>query len=360
MTELILVENADVEVKLVEDKKKNLCVQIIVDNKYTHIFDSKTREARMVSEMEISVFSKLMNGGTYIFTHDGKLVDYRNSAYKGFRHSEDAIKTLSDKIGYDVAKEESTFMRRRERPISDVFGQFRAEREIFLGGLSEPFYLDIASLGEGGSFKNRIVYKWNPFDSNILTTIEVERLICLNGMVGISPLVTRKVPIINDWERHLEIVSLQIKPTVNALLQDRFIKMSDTHASVANVLEARQMLLDRSQLKSVNGADQLSELIKMTDVQSRLRDVYRDEVFKQNGGRAAASDLTQFDLFNILTETCSHTAGTSGSNEKIQKFLNKLTFDYNKNEISGNAKISQESDHRRVFFGKSKNEGDVK
>lgn len=356
MTELIVLANAKVEVKLNEDAKKNIVVNIVVNDRYVHTFDHKTREAKMITEMDLSVFSKLMNGGTYIFTHEGKLVDYRNSAYKGFMHSEHAIQKLSEKIGYNVAEERSSFMRRRQ--IGEFFNQFREERGVFLGGLSEPFYFDIASLGEGGGFKNRIVYKWNPFEANIHTTIEVERLICSNGMVGISPLVTRKVPIINDWERHLEIVSLQIQPNVTSLLQDRFIKMSDTHASVASVLEARSMLLDRSQLKSVKGQEQLSELIKMTDVEGRLKDVYRDEVFKQGAGRAAASDITQFDLFNILTEACSHTAGTDNSNEKIQKFINRMTFDMQKNEISGNAKISQESDHRRVFFGKNKKEGD--
>lgn len=351
MTELIVIENAKVDVKLEVDQKNNFIVKIIVNDKYFHTFNHKTRESRMITEMDLSVFSKLMNGGTYIFTDEGTLIDYRNSAYKGFMHSEYAIQKLSEKIGCNIQSENNRFGR---RPIGEVFNQFREERGIFLGGLSEPFYFDIASLGEGGNFKNRIVYKWNPFEANISTTIEVERLICSNGMVGISPLVTKKVPIINDWERHLEIVSLQIQPNVSALLQDRFIKMSDTHASVANVIEARGMLFDRSQLKAVESSQQLSELIKMTDVESRLKGIYSDVVFRGQGGRAAASDITQFDLFNILTEACSHTAGTDSSNERIQKFLNKMTFDMQKNEISGNAKISQESDHRRVFFGKAK------
>ena len=351
MTELIKISNARVETMLVHDKKNNLVVRIIVNDHYFHTFDAKSRESRLVSEMELSVLEKKFNGGTYIFTHDGDLVDYRTSDYKGFMHSADAIKTLSEKIGCQLSAKSSNSIR---RPIGEVFSQFREEKGAFLGGLSEPFYLDIASLGEGGNFKNRIVYKWNPFDKDIFTTIEVERQICTNGMVGISPLVTRKVPVINDWERHLEIVSLQIQPNINNLLQDRFIKMADSNASVSHVSEARSMLLDRSQLKVVQGAEQLSELIKATDVSSRLRSVYRDEVFNSNLGRSAASDITQFDLFNILTEACSHTGGTAQSNERIQKFLNKITFDFQKNEISGNAKTSDESDHRRVFFGKDK------
>lgn len=352
MDRILTLTNAKVELMMVDDGKKNMVLRIIVDDKFIHTFDAASRETRLLSEMEMSVLAKKFNGGTFVFSSDGgHLIDYRTSDYKGFIHSEEAIQTLSEKIGCDFSSKTNKHYR---RPIGDVFSQFREDKGIFLGGLSEPFYLDIASLGEGGSFKNKIVYKWNPFDPNIFTTIEVERLICTNGMVGISPLVTRKVPVINDWERHLEIVSLQIQPNINTLLQERFVKMSDTHASVAHTMEARSMLLDRSQLKSAASADQLSELIKATDVESRLKSVYRDEVFRSQLGRSAAADLTQFDLFNILTEACSHTAGTVQSNERIQKFLNKTTFDFQKNEISGNAKVNQESDHRRVFFGKNK------
>lgn len=350
MTELIKIPNAKVELKVVEDSKKNLVVRIIVEDRYIHTFGVNSRESKLINEMELSVLQRKFNGGTYVFTTEGQMVDYRTSDYKGFMHSQDAMNTLSEKIGCKLSAQTGN----GRRSVGEIFSQFREEKGIFLGGLSEPFYLDIASLGEGGSFENRIVYKWNPFDQNIFTTIEVERLVCKNGMVGLSPLVTRKVPVINDWERHLEIVSLQIQPNINTLLQDRFIKMADTHASVANVMEARGMLLDRSQLKSVDGAEQLRELIQATDVASRLKDVYRDEVFKGHLGRSAASDITQFDLFNILTEACSHTSGSVQSTDRIQKFINKVTFDFQKNEISGNAKISQESDHRRVFFGKDK------
>lgn len=351
MDRILKLTNAKVDVTMVDDGKKNIVLRIIVDDKFIHTFDANSRETRLLAEMELSVLAKKFNGGTYVFSESGALVDYRTSDYKGFIHSDEAIHTLSEKIGCQVSNTANKAFR---RPVGDVFSQFREEKGNFLGGLSEPFYLDIASLGEGGSFKNKIVYKWNPFDQNIFTTIEVERLICTNGMVGISPLVTRKVPVINDWERHLEIVSLQIQPNINTLLQERFVKMADTHASVSHAMEARTMLLDRSQLKSAGSADQLSELIKATDVESRLRSVYRDEVFKSQLGRSASSDLTQFDLFNILTEACSHTAGTVQSNERIQKFLNKTTFDFQKNEISGNAKVNQDSDHRRVFFGKTK------
>lgn len=344
------IENAKVEIKINHDSRsESLSLSIIVNDIYQHTFPFDSRESKLLQEMESSVILNKMNGGTFIFTEDGILVDYRTSDYKGFMHSEDAIKKLSEKIGLNVAEPS-------RKSARDLFSQFREEKGIFLGGLSDPFYLDIASLGEGGSFKNRIVYKWNPFQKDILTTIEVERLICLNGMVGVSPLTTRKVPVINDWERHLEIVSLQIQPSINNLLQDRFIKMADTNSSVSNILEGRKLLLDRREYKAAENCHILTNLLDLTDVESRLGGVYQKEVFTKGKGATAKSDLTQFDLFNVLTEACSHTSGTSESTLKIQKFLNNITFDYSKNEISGNAKISDESDPSRVFFGKRKGE----
>lgn len=343
--------NAQVDIKVVYESKDALpCLSIIVNDRYTHTFPAKSTESKLLNEMELSVIRGRMNGGTFIFTEEGQLVDYRTSDYKGFMHSEDAIKKLSEKIGFNVAEPA------RKAAARDVFSQFREEKGIFLGGLSDPFYLDIASLGEGGSFKNRIVYKWNPFQKDILTTIEVERLICLNGMVGVSPLTTRKVPVINDWERHLEIVSLQIQPSINNLLQERFVKMADTSSSVANILEGRSLLFDRREYKAAENCQILTNLLDLTDVESRLGGIYQKEVFSKGNGSVAKSDLTQFDIFNVLTEACSHTAGTEESTFKIQRFLNKIAFDFQKNEISGNAKISDESDPSRVFFGKRKGE----
>lgn len=354
---LIKIENAKVVTRTVRDTSVKLelsgnnydCLQIIVNDRYTHTFPRNSIESKLLVEMESSVVNKKMNGGTYIFTEEGVLVDYRTSDYKGFIHSEEAIAKLSEKIGYSVANPD-------RKTAGDLFSQFREKKGIFLGGLSDPFYLDIASLGEGGSFKNRIVYKWNPFDKDISTTIEVERLICLNGMVGVSPLVTKRVPVINDWERHLEIVSLQVQPNVNVLLQDRFLKMSDTSASVAHMLEARNMLFERGQLKVADSMETLDRLLEVTNVEQRLSGIYKKEVFTRGKGYTAAADLTQFDLFNVLTEACSHTSGSPESTHKMQKLINKLTFDFSKTEISGNAKISSESDPSRVFFGKKKGE----
>ena len=158
MDKILKLTNAKVDVTMLEDGKKNIVLRIIVDDKFVHTFDAASRETRLLAEMELSVLQKKFNGGTYVFSESGQMIDYRTSDYKGFIHSDEAIMTLSEKIGCKVSNTATS----GRRPVGDVFSQFREERGNFLGGLSEPFYLDIASLGEGAGTqkKFRAAHLW--------------------------------------------------------------------------------------------------------------------------------------------------------------------------------------------------------
>lgn len=324
-------------------------VRIVINDKYEHIFSQKSKVSKLVMEMEQEVLFNKLNGGTYVFS-SGKLIDFRFSDYKGFTRSQDDIEILADKIGFKDSRKDG----KKRRVVGEVFEQFRnGNQDIFLGGEGEPFYLDVNGLGRGGAFKNRIIYKWSPFDKNIQTTLEVERLVCLNGMVGIAPLVTRGVPLLNDIERNLAIIEHNLQPSVNSLLQNRFSDMAGKRASVADVSEAHRMLVERAANDNLTAIDRsiLEKLAESTSL-THLRGVYAPDLFNSKLARTAPSDITQFDLFNVLTEATSHTAGDKDENFKIQRMVNKLVFDTTKTEIAGSVKVSSDSDHRRVFFGK--------
>lgn len=342
-----VINNANVRVNLVPTEY-GIKVNIEVNGKYTHTFSPKSQVGKMVMEVEPQVLEAKLNGGTYVFK-DGKLLDFRFSDYRGFIRSEKDIETLAEKIGYEDASKKAG-----RRQVGEVFEQMRQNNSgIFLGGMGEEFYLDVNGLGQGGSFKNRIVFKWSPFDPNLQTTVEVERLVCLNGMVGIAPLVTRGVPLLNDIERNLEIIELNLQPNINSILQNRFIDMVDKRASVADVQEAHRLLRERALSNKLTVADRsiLEKLAETTSL-THLSNVYDNGLFASKAARTAPSDITQFDLFNVLTEATSHTSGDREENFKIQKVVNRLVFDTTKTEISSSVKISTESDHRRVFFGK--------
>lgn len=347
-----VVKNANVKVDMKFDpKSERFLISIIVDGKYDtyhHTFNEKSQVAKMAGEVEFPILKEKLQNGTYVFS-DGKLIDFRTSDYNGYVRSEDEINGLADKVGFSQQGKGSKAV---NGDLLSVFSQLRHRNGVFLGGESEDFFMDVEGLGSGGAFKNRLVYRWSPFDKNIQTSIEVERLVCANGMVGMAPLVTRETPIINDIDRNLDIIDMHLRPEMSRILQERFANMANNRASVADVLEANAMIYDRLRNNQVSEHDfkVLQGLANVTKL-DHLQGVFSQNLFGSQAAKTAPSDLTQFDLFSIMTEMSSHTASDQQGNQQAQHFINKVVFDTVKNEVSGSVKVSQESDHRRAFFG---------
>lgn len=346
-----VVKNANVNVQMKFDShSEGIVIHIEVDGKhrtYQHTFSPTSQVAKIAKEVEYPILKSKLENGTYVFS-DGKLIDFRMSDYSGYVRSEGEINGLAEKVGFSRKK----LNKAANGDLLSVFNQLRHRNGVFLGGESEDFFMDVEGLGSGGAFKNRLIYRWSPFDKNIQTTIEVERLVCANGMVGMAPLVTRETPIINDIDRNLDIIDMHLRPEMSRILQERFANMSHNRASVADVMEANRMIYERLRSNQVNEHDfkVLQGLASVTKL-DHLRGVFSENLFSSSAARTAPSDLTQFDLFNIMTEMSSHTVSDEYSNRQAQHFINKVVFDTVKSEVSSNVKVSEESDHRRVFFG---------
>jgi hypothetical protein len=352
-----IIRNAKVEAKIKIDNRTPILTIIINDN-YIHTFKKTAKENNLIIAMDHRQISKKFSGGTYVF-FDEKLIDYRSGDYRGFIHTEDGVKNLAEKVGFSTINK-----KRYGSGVRGLFNKFRSsDNGAFFGGEGSEFELDIAELGEGGSFRNRLVHKWSPFTSNIITSLEVERLICENGMVGLSPFVTNAVPLINDWERNLNIASTQLKPHYNQILKDRFKEMGNNRASVYDVMKAHEIIKRRSvDFDSENiqmiseDLEILRELQEVTNVEQRLGKFYEPTTFvNKNEAKLAVSDFTQYDVFNILTEACSHTLGHIDNDSEAQSQINRIVFDElaNKIDIRPNIPVSKDSDHRRVFFGQN-------
>lgn len=356
------IENAKVRFqRTYEPKVMGYGIQLFIKSQdgkeYTATFSSKSQIAKIADSVDNETMSAKLNGGTYIFNNN-ELIDFRFSHYEGFSHTEDNLNELGEKIGFSKAQPSKKAV---NGSLDGLFNQLRHKNGVFLGGpAKEPFSLDIEGMGEGGAFKNRLIYKWSPFNQNVMTTIEVERLICANGMVGMSDLVTNLTPVISDIESNLEVIEFNLRPRMNSLLSERFAKMSQANnrASVADVLEANRMIQERMRSGNMSDHDYqvLRGLAKVTDAEQMLKGVFSKDLFTQRNGtiRQAPSNLTKFDLFNIMTEMGSHVSNDSYSNRTIQYFINKLVFDNMKNEISGNVSqdVHEKSSPDRVFFGK--------
>lgn len=359
-----VLKDARVRVFYSEIKNDDIRLGIQVEDEMPHIFEKNDSENRLIQQMDLKTIEEKFNGGTYVFNH-GKLIQYRDSFWSGYLRSESEMNLLGDIIGSEAAKE--------KKGVAGMFDSFRMNsinKQHFLGGEGKPFDLSIKELNEGGEFKNKLVYSWSPFDENLIINLETERLICTNGMVGMSSFVTKAVPLVNRHEEHLELISVQLQPQFNAILKDRFKDMSQQRASIHTMMSAHKLLNARQKENNVSkrggnltddvlgSLARLKKIAPLLDVRETLGGVYKKDAFNNvEQSRHLEGNLTQYDVFNMLTEASSHTNGSFESTDKIQKEINRIVFDElnDKKNVKGSVPdIDSASDHRRAFFGDDK------
>lgn len=325
---------------------------------YSHIFDETTDVVKMLNSMDFNIISDRMNGGSFVIDDGGKIVDFRFGDYRGCIRSQDQIDNLAEEIGFSsVARGQRSV----GGDLGSMFSQIRHNKNgVFFGGKSDnDVFFDVEGLKEGGEFKNNLIYRWSPFEENVEATVETERLVCTNGMFGMSPLVTKSVPIINDIGRHLKIMEAQLNPQMSAILRERFAQMLNSHASVADVKQVLSFIYSR--IASANNSSfatssdhdmqVLKGLANSLDL-SHLSDVidFSGEL-SGNMESVLPSGISQFDLFNVATEMSTHTSGSSQDNSVAQKFINSLVFDKTKNSVVGSTKFEKPPQPNRIFFG---------
>lgn len=350
---LEIIRQARVSTKILA-KEKSITLQIIVNDKYVHDFPANSRESKLCLTTDKRTIDALFDKGTYVF-YGEKLVDYRRADSHSFIHNDESIKELSERIGIHHFEEKAY-----SNPVNGLFNQARGGKNngVFLGGQFSTFEMEIPELFEGGSFNNSLIYKWSPFSNTITTSLEVQRLVCTNGMVANAPFVTYEVPVVNDWEESLRVISTRLETQINSVLSERFKGMANpnSRSSVADLNRAHELLSARyNQLDLTNDeALKLSRLVDLVDPSIHLSNTYNLEIFQNNKlAKIADSHLTQFDLFNVLTEASTHYGRDSDNDLDIQNHLNRIVFDDFKKGKKLNAKVPElgNSDHRRAFFG---------
>lgn len=350
------ITNAQVELEPSFESNGKLSLTIIVNGQWKHKFAETSRETQMMLTTDMNVLKAQFNGGTYIIAND-QIIDYRFSTYKGFIQSDEALHKLHQIVGAEKHE-----VGAYTNAVGGLFNQSRSGKTggVFLGGEWDSFDLDVRALGLGGEFKNKLIYRYSPFSQNIVTSLEVERLVCTNGMVANSPFVTFEVPVISDWENNLHVVSAQLQPKINDILTTRFEQMAKQRASVAAMMNTHDLLVKRSRSSNELTGDEEDRLELMTekvDAKEILGRHYKDSVFSDKKRAARAeSNLTQFDVFNILTEATTHVGRDEENDLAVQRQLNSLVFDEFKNKVrlSPEVPVSQDSDHQRMFFGVNK------
>lgn len=333
-----VLKSARVQAERISNGSKELINIAIIDGDNTiyHSFDGKTEVFKAMNSFDDYEMKRKFDYGHYCVM-DGVLISFRYSDYNGFIHSDDSVKILADVLGVDASGKTNS-----SRLV---------DSPIFLGGADESFGVNVRGLEAGGEFDAKIVYTWSPFSDRISCGTEIIRLVCDNGMVSSSRFLTREVRIINDWQRNLSIVSTQLRPIISNFIQDRFTEMTRERATLSDTNSASSVLESRlSSTKDVEEQMRLQRLCSIVDVRSRLGGVYKDAGTSRTS--AVVTDLTRYDVVNVLTEAFRYSEGNTRNNLSIQGAINKMVTNRNK-VITNNNNVSdyQDGDHSRVFFG---------
>lgn len=314
---------------------------IVVNDEFEWRFPANSRVSRALDSMTADALTERLNGGSYFFIGD-KLVDFRDGRYHGFTHSMETIRHLMDIIGY-------------HNTTSTVDGKPVLANVWSRGDIAVPLYQ------EGGDFASMLSFTWNPFVKNVDTLLQIVRLICTNGMTGLSSFLNTKIPLVNRWEEHLDIASKQIQNKTNRIIVDRIEHMGRERATVADVLQLSDHVYDRlEQAKTTDTKNRLTTLASVLNTM-RLKDVYREVVFQDRGLAAQMpAHITQFDAFNIATEIRTHTDENPKSSDfALDRFANAILIDRDANlkghtdRFSG-PKLSPFSDAKTAFFSEVK------
>ncbi len=342
-----LVRGANVSVTASKNSKNYPVASIIINDEYKHEFSPDSRVSKALETMDADSLAQRLSGGSYFLVED-QLVDFRDGHYNGFIHEDASIRKLAKVIGIADSKKIST--RLQDNLVSNKYtlGCSWSQNEIAI-----PEYND------GGQFKSELLFNWNPFVKTVNSAFMLWRLICTNGMRGMTHFLNTKIPLINRWEEHLAIANAQIQNKVDGMVKRRLSGMGEQHATVNELQQIATHARKRYE-KTIQGEeshDRLRNIIQVADPSLHLANVYRESVFKDTRVSAQVpGHLSLFDAYNLATEVRSHTRETEGSSTlALDRFANDLVF--NRKDLTQHAsrfakpRLASFSDHETAFFG---------
>lgn len=317
-----LIRDARVKVTPGFTPKSNKPIAIIeIDGRVEHRFNPTSRVSQAMNANDLSELESRFNGGTF-FVKSGKLLDFRYNESNSFIHTDDSIQSLIDHIGF-IVPEKGRVGYRNTVPGNVALESIRSNVEIEI-----PAYMD------GGNMNSQLSFTWNPFQRYVSSAFELVRLICLNGMTGLSSFLNTKIPVINQWEEHLDIANKRIQTQVSSMIESRMKQMAGTPATIRDcqrVVDFCQVRLDKSSMNHSNDAARkiLMDNMMIADPVLHLKDNYHASIFDDRRATdQLSSHLSMFTLWNMLTEIASHTYDTDEGNAfAIHKHANEMVFD---------------------------------
>lgn len=326
-----LVKNGDITVSREEEHSfdgngemtKIKPVLKIVGTDFEHTFSSASRVSKALLDTPLKDIASRFEGG-HFFSKDGNLVDWKDSDYANrgnFVQEPEGIQQLINRIGFEAVD------RRTVRHNNTASQSIALRKEWSDHAIYIPEYRD------GGDMSSRLSFVWNPFAAHVGTAYELVRLICANGMVGLSSFFSAKIPMVNDWEEGLAIANKRIQSEVTSLIARRMAEMGKLPATVRDCHRIVNMCQDRLE-SDLNREDDktrqiLARIQMAADPMLHLTDHYDGALLTDMQlGDQLPSHLSLFTLWNMLTEANSHTyEGGNSSQNGVTKFANEVLID---------------------------------
>lgn len=288
-------------------------------NDQTTIVSSRTGIGRMIRMTNVENVQAMLQGGHFLFEGD-ELKEYRDGNYNGFIHDDDWIKRFSD--------------------TPQLLSHMKSE-------------IIVPDFGEGGKFDLNTGFTWSAFNPYLKTQVNLMRLICANGMRVKHKLFEKKVPLINNFEKHLDISAEQINITANKEIKSKLVGMNDIIASVRDVSLVGDHIQKRLEVDPLDERlNNLNEVIMAGEF---------DEKYTSYALNSASitshlpSHLSRFDLLNITTELMTHTRSVDRSTDNALNLIStNLIFSDNEVNQFSKAKIPRTfANPEQAFFGVS-------
>jgi hypothetical protein len=315
-----LARAADVKVTKNFNAKGAVVASIVVNDTYTHEFAASSRVSKHLEMMEPEFLQDRLSGGQFFFV-ENQLVDFRDNTYHGFTHTDSSIDSMAEVLGYSRVADLPLHTARKHRGD-----------EILLRKSWSDYAIIVPGYADGGNFNSELSFTWNPFEKMINSNFDLVRLICANGMVGMTSLLSSKVPLINRWNEHLDIAARQIQNKVNTIVVERVKKITTEHASVGDCLLLEQHIIARLESDdNVDSAerDRLFNMLGVVAPQAHLSSIYKDNVFAdKNLASQLPAHISLFDAYNTATELRTHTnENAKSSNSGLDRIANQIMFD---------------------------------
>ena len=322
-----LVKNGDITVtredKVVGEGKTKPVLRIVGDT-FDHTFSHKSRVSLALLDTPLDAIKSRFQGG-HFFAKDGNLIDWKDSDYvarDNFVQNEEGIQQLINRIGFE------------ELDGRQVRQHNTASNDIALRRQWSDHSIHIPQYQDGGDMSSRLSFVWNPFSSHVGTAYELIRLICENGMVGLSSFFSAKIPMVNDWEAGLAIANKRIQSEVTARITRRMAEMGDLPATVRDCHRIVNMCQERLNDSEINKEDKktssiLAKVQMAADPMLHLTNHYDGDLLTDMQlGDQLPSHLSLFTLWNMLTEINSHTYETLNSTQNgVTKYANEVLID---------------------------------